>query len=146
LLNRYLATLQYWTALNDVCRMNPEKSLVSRILDLDLYPLELRIWISESRNELISCQQKIGHQVEQLTALCYSLLLRSVSQIPDNVLIYTSLFVAAETCFKQPFPNNRRLCCACLTEYFRRPDVISQYDLFMPGPITTSGNHFSFIQ
>jgi hypothetical protein len=58
--------------LNDVCRMNLEESLVSRILDLDLYSLELSLAVL-SPTDLTSCKPNIGHQVEQLIVLYYSL-------------------------------------------------------------------------
>jgi hypothetical protein len=76
-----------------------EWSPVSRILDLDLCSLETSIWMSESQTELTSRGPNIDHQVEQLIVLCYFLLPGNVWQSPDNALIYTSVFVAVETCF-----------------------------------------------
>jgi hypothetical protein len=58
---------------------------------------------SESPTELTLCGPNIEHPVGQLIPLlfflCYSLLSRNLLQSPGNVLIYTSIFIAAETCF-----------------------------------------------
>jgi hypothetical protein len=82
---------------------------------------------SLSLAELTSCGPNV-HRSSSRTVDCLLLIffIRShgnVWQSPGNALIYTSVFVAAETCFSYPLSCNGLFCCVSLTAHFRRSGV-----------------------
>jgi hypothetical protein len=96
LLSCCLVTLHYWTALNDVCRINLEESLI----------FKFSIWVFESRTELTSCGPYIDHQVEQLTVLYY--FVSSVATKTCDSLRETIWFIWAHSL---PWKHVLTSCC-----------------------------------
>jgi hypothetical protein len=105
--------------------MNLEESLVSRILDLDLYSLRLSlaVWISHWTNSMRTEYRSPSWTVD--CPLCYSLFHQLPQKKCDN--LWAMLwYVVAEMCFTHLLSSNGHLCCASLTVHFQHSSVMSQ--------------------